>query len=292
MIQSMTGYAEKKFGNPQLAGKVSIKTLNHRFLDWNYRGTQIGNVENKLRTISQRKLHRGRVEVLLELQFLESSRWEVMFNEDLLKKVLSSIEKIREDKETPLTLSVDNIFSIPHVVEIKRRDLTRKEAAFLEKYFELALDDLVRSRQREGRQLRREIQANARKISQAIRKLGKQANSHSTTIKKKLEQRLKELRSETPLSEERIAEETAHIAQRYDLTEEVTRLKYHLNHLKELVSLETQEAVGKKLDFVAQELYREANTINSKAQDIKIIRDSLIIKSEIESIRQQAQNIE
>lgn len=288
----MTGYAERKFGNPQLSGKVSIKTLNHRFLDWNYRGTQIGNIENKLRAICQRKLHRGRIEVLLELQFLESSRWEVRFNEDLLKKVLSSIEKIREDRKAPLTFSVDNIFSIPHAVEIKRRDLTRKEGAFLERHFELALDDLMKSRQREGRQLRREIQAGARRISQAIRNLDRRANSHPLTIRRKLEQRLKELKSETSLSEVRIAEETAHIAQRYDLTEEVTRLKYHLNHLKELVSNETQKAVGKKLDFVAQELYREANTINSKAQDIKIIKDSLTIKSEVESIRQQVQNIE
>ncbi len=288
----MTGYAERKFKKPRWTGKVSIKTLNHRFFDWSYRGTQIGRVENKLRTICQKRLHRGRVEVSLELHFLDSSRWEVWFNEDLMKKVVSSLGKIHSDRKTPLAFSVDNIFSIPHAVEIKRRNLNRKEEAFLEQQFERTLDDLIKTRQREGRQLRQEIQACSRRIDQAIQKVDKRVVGHPTTMRKRLEQRLKELYPEAALSEERIAEETAYIAQRYDLTEEVARLKYHLNHLKELISVDSAKAVGKKLDFVAQELYREANTINSKAQDIEIIKHSLAIKGEIESIRQQVQNIE
>lgn len=288
----MTGYAERKFENPRWAGKISIKTLNHRFFDWSYRGTQIGGIENKLRTLCQKRLHRGRVEVSLDLHFLDSSRWDVWFNEDLMKKVVSSIKRIHSDKKIPLNFSVDSVFSIPHAVEIRRRDLTRKESTFLEQQFERTLEDLIKTRRREGRQLRQEIQACARRIQQAIQRLDKRADRHPLTIQKKLEQRLKELNAETALSEERIAEETAYIAQRYDLTEEVVRLKYHLNHLNELISTDSQEAVGKKLDFVAQELYREANTINSKAQDMEIIKHSLTIKSEIESIRQQVQNIE
>jgi len=288
----MTGYAERKIGNQHLSAKISIKTLNHRFFDWFYRGTQIGSVENKLRAICQKKLHRGRVEVSLELQFLDASRWKILFNEDLLRRILSFLARIHSEKENPVTFSVDNIFSVPHAVEIKRKDLTRKEGSFLKQHFERTLEDLIRSRQREGRQLKREIQACVRRISQDVRRLEKRAMSHPMTIRKKLEQRLKELKSEEALSEERIVEETAYIAQRYDLTEEVTRLKYHLSHLEELLSLETEEAVGKKLDFIAQELYREANTINSKAQDIEIIKQSLAVKSEVESIRQQVQNIE
>ncbi len=288
----MTGYAERKIGYQHLSAKMSIKTLNHRFLDWHYRGTQIGSIENKLRTICQKKLYRGRVEVSLELHFLDPSRWEVSFNEDLLKRILSSLGRIHSEKESSFTFSIDNIFSIPHAVEIKRKDLTREEVSFLERHFEMTLGDLIKSRLREGRQLKRAIQACVRRINQVIRRLDRQARRHPLTIRKKLEQRLKELKSEAALSEERIAEETAYLAQRYDLTEEVTRLKYHLNHLEELLTLETKEAVGKKLDFVAQELFRETNTINSKAQDIEIIKESLTIKSEIESIRQQVQNIE
>ena len=288
----MTGYAERKFNKPRWMGRISIKTLNHRFFDWSYRGTQIGRVENKLRTICQKKLHRGRVEVSLDLQFLDASRWEVIFHEDLLRRILSFLARIHSDKKNPVTFSVDNIFSVPHAVEIKKKDLTRKEGAFLKQHFEMMLDDLIRSRQREGRQLKREIQVYVRRINQGVRRMEKRVKSHPITIRKKLEQRLKELNSEEALSEERIVEETAYIAQRYDLTEEVTRLKYHLNHLEELLSLETEEAVGKKLDFIAQELYREANTINSKAQDMEIIKQSLTVKSEVESIRQQVQNIE
>jgi len=292
MIQSMTGYAERKFGNLSLTGKVSIKTLNHRFFDWYYRGVQLGRFESKLRTICQKRLYRGRVEVTLELHFLDSSRWEIWFDEDLVKRMISSLEKICADRKTPLTFSIDNIFSIPQAVEIKRRDLNREEGAFLEKHFAMTLDDLIESRQREGRQIQREIQASARRMNRVLRRLEKLADSHSLTIRRKLEQRLRELKAEAEFSEERIVEETSHIAQKYDLTEEITRLKSHLNHLKELISLEAEDGLGKKLDFVAQELSREANTINSKAQDIEIIKDSLAIKNEVESIRQLVQNIE
>ncbi|TEU05786.1 MAG: YicC family protein, partial [Candidatus Aminicenantes bacterium] len=92
MIQSMTGFAEKKFDSKTLSAKISIRSLNHRFLDWSYRGAQIGGVENKLRAIFQRKLHRGRIEVFFELNYLDPSFWELRINEDLLQKILSSLE--------------------------------------------------------------------------------------------------------------------------------------------------------------------------------------------------------
>jgi uncharacterized protein (TIGR00255 family) len=103
---------------------------------------------------------------------------------------------------------------------------------------------------------------------------------------------MEELDNKISLSEDRIAEEAAYIAQRYDLTEEVKRLKCHLDLVRELLSPESEEPIGKKLDFIAQEIFREANTLNSKSQDIDIIRESLTIKAEVESIRQQVQNLE
>jgi uncharacterized protein (TIGR00255 family) len=104
--------------------------------------------------------------------------------------------------------------------------------------------------------------------------------------------RLEELTSEIPVSQERLEEEAAYLAQRYDLKEEIMRLKSHLSYAQELLSPKHEDPVGKKFDFIAQELYRETNTINSKSQDIEIIRESLAVKSEVESIRQQAQNLE
>lgn len=292
MIQSMTGYAEKRFDSQSVSAKISIKTLNHRFFDWNYRGFPLGNVENKLRAVCQKRLHRGRIEVSVEMIFLDSSRWDIWLNRHLLETVFSSLQKIFSKMQKNISLSVDNIFAIPHAVEIKRRNFTKDEISILEKHFEMTLDDVIKSRAKEGRAMKREICGHLQKIKQAMRRIEKLVKSHPLVIREKLERRLKELTHETSLSEERIAEEAAYLAQRYDLTEETTRLKYHLDYMGKLLSSTREGPLGKKLDFIAQELQREANTLNSKAQDIKIINEILTIKSEVENVRQQVQNIE
>ena len=292
MIQSMTGYAEKKFDSQSISAKISIKTLNHRFFDWNYRGIPLGNVENRLRAVCQKRLNRGRIEVSVEMIFLDSSRWDIWLNRHLLEKMFSSLQNIFSKMQKNISLSVGNIFAIPHAVEIKRRNFTKDEISILEKNFEMTLDDVIKARAKEGRAMKREICGHLQKIKRAMRRIEKLVKSHPLVIREKLEQRLEELTRETSLSEERIAEEAAYLAQRYDLTEETTRLKCHLDYMEELLSSTREGPLGKKLDFIAQELQREANTLNSKAQDIKIINEILTIKSEIENVRQQVQNIE
>jgi uncharacterized protein (TIGR00255 family) len=292
LIQSMTGFAERKFDSKTLSAKISVKSLNHRFLDWSYRGAQIGEVENKLRAISQRKLHRGRVEVFFELNYLDPSFWELRINENLLQKILSSLEKLSSRMGKSVNLSAENIFSLPNVVEFKRKNFSREEVAFLESSFERTLAEVVRMRKREGREIGKEIRKHLQNIKQALSQIEKLAKRQPIFIRERLKRRLKELKHEAPLSDERIAEEASYLAQRYDLTEEIERLKSHLAYVLDLLSPEREEPVGKKLDFVVQEIYREANTINSKSQDIEIVRGSLAIKEEVESIRQQLQNIE
>jgi uncharacterized protein (TIGR00255 family) len=292
LIQSMTGFAERKFDSKTLSAKISIKSLNHRFLDWSYRGAQIGEVENKLRAIFQRNLHRGRVEVFFELNYLDPSFWELRINENLLQKILSSLEKLSSRVGKGVNLSAENIFSLPNVVEFKRKNFSREEVAFLESSFERALAEVVRMRKREGKEIGKEIRKHLQNIKQAVSQIEKLAKKQPIFIRERLKRRLKELKHEAPLSEERIAEEASYLAQRYDLTEEIERLKSHLAYVLDLLSPEREEPVGKKLDFVVQEIYREANTINSKSQDIEIVRGSLAIKEEVESIRQQLQNIE
>lgn len=288
----MTGFAEKSFDSSTLSTKISIRALNHRYFDWFYRGTPIGSVENKLRAACQKRLHRGRVEVSLELISLDSSKWDFWINQELLRKMLSSLEKFFSEVKRDLTISVDDIFSIPHVVEMKRKEFTEEEVSFLERAFEKTLEELIKARKKEGGEIKRKVRSHIQNIRKIMRNVEKLARKHPLTIREKLDQRLAELAHESSLSEEKTAEEAAFIAQKYDLTEEVTRLKSHLKYMEELLSSRTEEPVGKKLDFVAQELYREANTVNSKSQDIQLIREILAVKSEVESIRQQAQNLE
>jgi uncharacterized protein (TIGR00255 family) len=188
--------------------------------------------------------------------------------------------------------SVENMFSLPNVAEFKRKNLSGEEAAFLEISFEKTLDDVVRMRKREGQEIGKKIRKHIQNIKQGVNRIEKLIKKQPFFIRERLKKRLKELKHEAPLSEKKIAEEASYFAQRYDLTEEVARLKSHLDYVLDLLSPGKEEPAGKKLDFIAQEIYREANTINSKSPDIEIIRGILTIKGEVESIRQQVQNIE
>lgn len=292
MIRSMTGFAEKRFDSKTLSAKISIKSLNHRFLDWNCKGVHIRELENRFRAICQKKLYRGRIEVFVDLSFMDSAGWEISVNEDLLSNILSSLAKVSSKVQEGFSFSVENLFNIPQVIELKRKSFTLEEKTFLEKGFTKALDELIKVKTREGQELKKAVQSHVRKIKRIVINIQKLATKQPRLIKERLKARLQEISAEVPFSEEKLIEEAAYLAQRYDLAEEITRLKCHLEYVQKLLSSPEEEPVGRKLDFLAQELYREANTINSKAQDFNIVKESLAIKGEVESIRQQVQNIE
>jgi uncharacterized protein (TIGR00255 family) len=288
----MTGYAERTFVHKAFSVKISIRTLNHRFLDWNYRGTPLGALEDKLRNLCQQKLHRGRIEVLVDAQFFGSEKWEFRINEDLLEKIIANLEKASSLVQDKITFSLENLLSIPHIMEFWKKDFTPLEGQFIEGCFDKTLNQLIRERTREGTDIKNQLKLHAKNIMVLVNLVEKRAAKQPHLIRQKLKERLDELDKEKALSESRLEEEASFLAQRYDLTEEVARLKSHVRYFKELIESKKPEPVGKKMDFLAQELYRETNTLNSKAQDIKIIQKSLALKSELESVRQQLQNIE
>ena len=252
MIQSMTGFSEKRSDSKTVSVKFSIRSLNHRFLDWNYRGAQIGEGESRLRALLQKKFCRGRFEVYLELSYLDPSAWELRINEDLLQKILSFVEKFSSRMDKSVSFSVDRVFNLPQVMELKRRSLSADEMAFLEKSFEKTLEEVLRMRKREGMEMAREIRSSLQRIGQKVNQVEKRAKKQPLFIREKLKRRMTELSRESLLSKEKIAEEVAYLAQRYDLTEEITRLKSHLDYTQQLLSQKSNEPVGKKLDFVAQ----------------------------------------
>jgi uncharacterized protein (TIGR00255 family) len=291
MIQSMTGYAERSFESPTLEVKISLKSLNHRFFDWSYKGLPLGHLESRLRGLCQQKIRRGKVEVSIEMNFSDAGSWDLSINEALLQKILSALTRAcRRNKD--VRFSVEDILRIPQVVELRRKDLSRAHAAFILKAFETALDDLVRERVREGRDIVRQLKIHIRAMRSALDRLTRLLRRQPAFFQEKLKQKFKDLNSGAAQSEGRLVEEAAYQAQRYDITEEIARLRSHIDNVQDLLNPDRDEPVGKMLDFLAQEFYREANTINSKSQDLAITRDSLLIKAEVESIRQQVQNLE
>ncbi|MBM3310201.1 MAG: YicC family protein [Candidatus Aminicenantes bacterium] len=291
MTESMTGYAERSFTSRTMRAKVAVKSLNHRFFDWNYKGAPLGELENRLRTACQAKLHRGRVEVVIDLFFPDASSWEVEVNEGLLENILRSVDRVSSRLGTKVQFSVDNLFRIPQAVELRRKDFTPAETAFLGRSFDRTLDDVLRARRAEGVKVAAQLASHLRTIGKAVGRVERRLARQPKIVRQKVRARLTEVNGVKPASKERLAEEVAYLTQRYDIVEEVARLKHHIGAARKLVTSKSAEPAGKMLDFLAQELTREANTLNSKSQDLGITREGLLIKGEVEAVRQQVQNI-
>jgi uncharacterized protein (TIGR00255 family) len=291
-VRSMTGYGEKRFATPSLRARISVKTLNHRFFDWSYKGQPLGGLEARLKALAQKKLQRGRVEAAIDLDFLDPAGWEVLINEGLLEKILETSQKAAGRLGEAVRFSVDNLFRIPQIVELKHKDLSATERAFLETAFEQTLDLVVRERLREGRETARQLRRHISSIRRSLRQVESLAGAQPRNLRDKLKRRLREIEDLPGAEDGKLETEAALLAQRADIAEEILRLRSHLDAFDELIRGEREEPVGKMLDFLAQELSREANTINSKGQDIDIVKASLAVKGEVETIRQHIQNIE
>ncbi len=292
MIMSMTGFAERSFDAPTMRLKIAIKSLNHRFFDWSYKGAAIGEAENRLRSLCQERLHRGRIEVVLDLHCPDPSSWDVALNEGLLEKILGAVERASSRLGREMPMSAETLLRIPQVLELRRKDFSEAETVFLERSFLRTLEDVFKARRKEGRQTAVQLQAHVQAIRKAVGRLEKKVRSQPKLVRQRLRRKVQEGNNRTSASEGRLNEEVAYLAQRYDVSEEIHRLKVHLGTVLQLARSTKGEPAGKMLDFLAQELYREANTLNSKSQDIDVTKEGLVIKGEVESIRQQVQNLE
>jgi len=292
MILGMTGFAERNFASPTLRLKISIKTLNHRFFDWSYKGVPLGEAESRLRAVCQKRIRRGRVEVYLDLVSLSPESWNFTLNDGLLEKILASLDRVSRRTGRRLDISLDSLFRVPQLVEVNRKALGPKETAFLERSFSRTLDNVLELRRREGRETARQLRVHIASIRRFVSRIEAQFRRQPALLKAKIKKRLSDLNGGAPVSEGKLAEEASFLAQRYDLAEEIGRLKTHLDSFEAFLSPKVGEPVGRQLDFLAQELNREANTLASKSQDILITRESLAVKNELESMRQHVQNIE
>ncbi|HOE14124.1 MAG TPA: YicC family protein [Candidatus Saccharicenans sp.] len=291
MIHSMTGFAEKSFNSSNLRVKIFIKTLNHRFFDWVFKGPGLGELENELRTACQKKISRGRVEILVEIDFLSPDSWQFTINRPLLKKMISELKTLADETGLQFNLTLGELLRLPPVITINQRELTRSDKNFILAAFDETLEEILKQRKKEGREINRQLHRHLNRIKKSLTVIENLFKQQPGELREKLVKKLKDL-NHNALSEDRLSEEVAYLMQKFDVVEEINRLKSHLKAVAELLAPGADEPVGKKLDFLAQELSREANTLNAKAQDPGIIKHCLLIKNEIESMRQQVQNLE
>ncbi len=297
---SMTGYAQSKGGALGWDLRVSVKSVNHRFLDLKIRLPEGFDLyELRLRQIVRERIHRGHIEVQVTVE--PGVATPIQVNKDLVANYLRAADDLRLQTSVSAALDVVALLRLPGVIgglapslpeaEDEQEQLGRE----LEKCLREALGKLDEMRRAEGRHLSEDLRARLLHISEQTEEVRALVIQLRPAFARRLDSRLKELLSGTAIDPARVAQEAAMLAERSDISEELDRLKSHIQQFTRL--LDGAGELGKKLDFLLQEMHREANTMLSKtpgveSEALKITGIGLEIKAEIEKLREQVQNIE
>lgn len=297
MVRSMTGYSKVRLEDGGLSLNVAVKAVNHRFLDLQFRMPMaLSPMEPSLRGIVKSHIVRGHVEVSVSLDAAGAE--ELKVNQKVLKAYIKICREVQDELGSAAEPDVVQLLRIPGVLS-NENELSDKELAAVRKVLEAALtgalETLNKMRDREGSALEKDILDRLDRLESLRKSVGKLARRIPQYAQQRLENRLHELLGAVHVDAARLAQEVAYLVSRSDIAEELTRFQSHLVQARQLLA-ESPE-VGKKLDFLLQELNREANTLLSKTSDVPQIggevgRQAIEMKSEIEKIREQVQNIE
>ncbi|MBE0068328.1 YicC/YloC family endoribonuclease [Thermoanaerobacterium thermosaccharolyticum] len=291
MIKSMTGYGRGEVCENGFRICVEIKTLNHRFLDVSLKLPKpISGLEDKLRSKIADSIKRGRVEINVSLETCEKSLDVLKLNNDLLEQYINILKIVKDKFSLSDNIKVSDILSLAGIIEVKNADIDIDSVwTILEKALSLGIKNLIDMRVSEGIKLKDDIMNRLDTLSIIINKIESRGPIVIKEYKKKLETRIKELTGDY-FDQNRFLTEVAIMAERTSIAEEITRFKSHISQFRN--SLDSDTPIGKKLDFLAQEMNREANTIGSKSMDLEIVNGVIELKDQIEKIREQVQNIE
>lgn len=290
----MTGYGRGSFSGENFDATVEIKTVNNRFLDVNLRlPYELQPLEAALRKIVTTRLSRGRIDV--NLQFERDAEIVYELNRPLISGYLSALKQMGDEFSLSGEPDINVIARLPNVLQNQKEDLSEEFAKGIEKALHSALDELEKMREVEGNSLQVELDSRLNEIWRQIPAIEKESENVAEEYRRRLNKRIAELLAKSDaqieIDQARLAQEVAYLADRSDISEEITRLKSHIEQFRQIMSSGDKE-IGKRLDFLTQELNREANTISSKTNNLTIKEAALAIKSEIEKIREQIQNIE
>lgn len=291
MLKSMTGFGHSEYTENDITFTVEIKTVNHRYSDIFLRmPKQISSFEDRVRSLVNSKIQRGKIDIYITYDNKSSQAQEVILDEKLAKAYCEALKKIAEGLGLRDDVSASSLARFPDILKVEKRDNDDSIGTILEKAMEKAISELLEMRTKEGEKLKDSLLSNLSAIEVFVGKIQQKAPVVVKEYKEKLESRLSELIDIQRVDPARIATEVALFADKCSVDEELVRLKSHLIQMKEM--LNEGSPVGKKADFLIQEMNREVNTIGSKASDLEITRNVVELKSEIEKLREQIQNIE
>lgn len=293
MIKSMTGYGLGEAQDEQYKLKVEIKAVNHRYNDILVKMPRhISYLEESIKKVIKGKISRGKVDVYINLEYIKESAIAVKVDIPLAKSYKLALEELVEELNMEDNVRLNNILGISEVVRTERRELDQDAIwSVLNEALDLALENILSMRVLEGEELKNDILLKLENIESAASKIEERSPNVVLEYKEKLTERIKSLMEDASILDgDRLANEVVFFADRCSIDEELVRLSSHIKQFRSI--LDEDESIGRKLDFLTQELNREVNTIGSKANDVVITNYVVDCKAEIEKIREQIQNIE
>ena len=293
MAISMTGFRRGEYKDDNYQFLVECKTINHKYADINIRlPRKLSFLEDKARILVKDYIKRGRVDLYIKLDLLGSEDVNLKFDEELATQYVSILKQIKDKFDLVDDISVMNIAKFPDVIKTEEKeDDEDKLWSMLKVALENALLKLKEMRSEEGKKLAEDIQNRCDLLKNYIEDIEKYSYNVVIDYKEKLKNRISDmLEDPSIIDESRLAQEVAIYADKSSITEEIVRFKSHIEQLKNTVV--KNESIGRKIDFLIQEMNRETNTIGSKSSDLNITNLVVEVKSELEKIREQIQNIE
>ncbi|HVH29462.1 MAG TPA: YicC/YloC family endoribonuclease [Vicinamibacterales bacterium] len=295
MIKSMTGFAAVTREDERSTVAVTIRSLNHRYLDVQLRLPQaLAPIEADIRSLIGKRVSRGRVELSVSLQVREMPSVEVEFNEPFGRALEAAIERARSQGLVTGLLSPGDLLRLPQALTIRERQVDATAQAELAASaligVDIALLDLDVMRAREGDHLRADLDGRRTMVADLVERVAVAADEGRAAMEQRLFERVRELRTELQADETAVAQEIVRLVARSDISEEIARFRGHVSHWVALA--ESVEPCGRKLDFLLQEMNREINTMGSKADGLRVSELIIAAKAELEKMREQVQNVE
>lgn len=292
MIKSMTGFGRCEESDGVRRLTVEMKAVNHRYLDINLKMPKKLNIfEAAIRSLLKNHIQRGKVDIFFTYEDLSENKVSLKYNSDIAAEYLNYIRQMSEEFGIGGEISAVTLSRYPEVLVMEEQSLDEEELwKLIEKTVTAAAKNLVEARIVEGENLKNDLNSKLDAMLEDVTYIEERSPEIIAEYRKKLEERVVELLNDSTIEESRIAAEVVLFADKICVDEEIVRLKSHISNTKD--TLNAGGNMGRKLDFIAQEMNREANTILSKANDLNVSNRAINLKTEIEKVREQIQNIE
>lgn len=293
MIKSMTGFGRCEISEGDRKFTVEMKGVNHRYLDMSIRmPKKLNFFETAIRSLLKQSVQRGKVDIFITYEDLSESQVSLKYNETLAGEYLKYFQQMQETFGLENDVRVSHLSRCPEVLTMEEQAVDEEELwNELKKALSGAISQFVETRSTEGENLKKDLLEKLDDMLMLTEQIEKRSPQIIAEYREKLETKVKELLEDTQIEESRIAAEVVMFADKICTDEEIVRLRSHIVHMKETLKSD-ENGIGRKLDFIAQEMNREANTILSKANDLETSNVGIDLKTEIEKVREQIQNIE